>query len=452
MDSALPRLRDPQPFVCRVIGALFMLGGALGTVSLLLPHLRGEEAALWASALGATVVGAALILTASATPLWLLHLMVAGASVQICVSTYLAGSAAGVYSTMFVWIVLFTAYFFGRKWAFAHLAWLLACYALTLAMLGTSAGYSAFTRWLLVAFALAVASFVTSYLVARGERAERRTTRFFNLSLDMLCTAGPDGYLAEVNPAWTETLGYTPEEMRSQPFIEFVHPDDRPRTEAEAKRMFAGEDSIDFENRWRAKDGSWHWLLWSATLSGDDGLVYARASDHTERKRIEHEREVLIAKVESLARTDELTGLPNRRSLAENLEREMARARRTGGSLCVAMLDVDCFKAFNDAHGHVQGDALLREAAQRWDSRLRGSDFVARFGGEEFAVVLSDVAPDDAALTVERLRSDTPMGQTCSAGLARWTLADSAEDLLDRADGALYEAKQCGRDCLIVRA
>jgi diguanylate cyclase (GGDEF)-like protein/PAS domain S-box-containing protein len=452
MESALPRLRDPQPFISRVIGALFMLGGVLGAVSLLLPHLPGDEAALWASALGAAVVGAALILGASAVPLWMLHLMVAGASVQICVSTYLSGIATGVYSTMFVWVVLFTAYFFSRKWAFAHLVWLLACYAVTLAVLGSSPGYSPFTRWLLVAFALAVASFVTSYLVARSERAERRTQRFFNLSLDMLCTAGPDGYLAEVNPAWTETLGYSPEEMRSRPFVEFVHPDDRGRTEAEAERLFAGDEGIRFENRWLAKDGSWHWLLWSATLSGDDGLVYARATDNTERKRIELEREELIAKVESLARTDELTGLPNRRSLAENLEREMARARRDGASLFVAMLDLDRFKAFNDAHGHVQGDALLRTVAQRWDSLLRGSDFVARFGGEEFAVVLSGCTPGDAALVVERLRADTPMGQTCSAGVTSWNPADTAEDLLDRADAALYEAKQAGRDRLVVRA
>ena len=91
-----------------------------------------------------------------------------------------------------------------------------------------------------------------------------------------------------------------------------------------------------------------------------------------------------------LARSDALTGLPNRRGLDEQLPREMARARRTDSDLCLAIVDIDHFKAYNDANGHLAGDAVLRECAVAWDAVLRGEDTIVRFGGEEFLVVLPD--------------------------------------------------------------
>ena len=96
----------------------------------------------------------------------------------------------------------------------------------------------------------------------------------------------------------------------------------------------------------------------------------------------------LLARLQSTARTDALTGLPNRRVWDEDLERELARARRHGGALCLAMLDLDRFKAFNDQHGHQAGDQLLAAAATAWRPELRATDTLARYGGEEFAVLL----------------------------------------------------------------
>jgi diguanylate cyclase (GGDEF)-like protein/PAS domain S-box-containing protein len=153
----------------------------------------------------------------------------------------------------------------------------------------------------------------------------------------------------------------------------------------------------------------------------------------------------LLARLQSTARTDPLTGLPNRRVWDEDLEREIARARRHGGSLCLAMLDLDRFKAFNDEYGHQAGDQLLAATAAAWRPALRATDTIARYGGEEFAVLLPHSDQDAALVVVERLLDVVPLGQTTSAGVAVWDGAESAERLLARADAALYRAKNAGR-------
>lgn len=161
------------------------------------------------------------------------------------------------------------------------------------------------------------------------------------------------------------------------------------------------------------------------------------------------ERAGLIQRLERLAATDELTGVSNRRGWEEALNREIARSRRDGAALYVALFDLDDFKQYNDEHGHQAGDDLLRQTAAEWSSRLRATDILARYGGEEFALVFPTHPPETAAMVVERLRAAMAPGVTCSAGLAAWNRVESAEELVGRADGALYEAKRAGRDCLV---
>jgi diguanylate cyclase (GGDEF)-like protein len=161
------------------------------------------------------------------------------------------------------------------------------------------------------------------------------------------------------------------------------------------------------------------------------------------------ERAGLLARLEAVARTDDLTGLANRRSWDEELPRELARAHRQRQSVCVAMLDLDRFKRFNDELGHQAGDRLLKEAAAAWRSELRATDTLARYGGEEFAVLLPGCDPDQAVRLLERLRGATPAGQTCSAGVASWDGTEDAAALVARADAALYEAKSAGRDRVV---
>ncbi len=161
------------------------------------------------------------------------------------------------------------------------------------------------------------------------------------------------------------------------------------------------------------------------------------------------ERSVLLARLEASARTDDLTGLLNRRAWEEQLPREMARSRRNSTALCVAMLDLDLFKSYNDDRGHQAGDRLLKQSAAAWAGELRASDTLARYGGEEFTVALPGCTLADARVIVERLRAAMPAEQKVSAGVACWNGRESSEELVGRADAALYEAKRTGRDRLV---
>ncbi len=160
------------------------------------------------------------------------------------------------------------------------------------------------------------------------------------------------------------------------------------------------------------------------------------------------ERADRFSTVASLAASDPLTGLPNRRRWDEEAARMVARAERTGEPLAIAIIDLDRFKAYNDGHGHQAGDRLLKEAAAAWRDQLRGGDLLARWGGEEFAVALPGVTAEDAAPVLERLRRATPSGETASAGAATFVAGSTLAALVEQADQALYRAKARGRDRL----
>jgi diguanylate cyclase (GGDEF)-like protein len=157
------------------------------------------------------------------------------------------------------------------------------------------------------------------------------------------------------------------------------------------------------------------------------------------------ERMSLLSRLETLGRTDPLTGIPNRRAGEEELETEINRARRDGRDVSVAMIDLDRFKSYNDRHGHPAGDRLLKEATAAWRAVLRRSDVLSRYGGEEFALVLAACDGDQAQRVLEGLRAATP-GETCSVGIATWDGIETGEQLVSRADRALYRAKSEGRD------
>jgi diguanylate cyclase (GGDEF)-like protein len=141
-----------------------------------------------------------------------------------------------------------------------------------------------------------------------------------------------------------------------------------------------------------------------------------------------------------LARTDGLTGLPNRRTW----DHQLARATAVPGPLWVAILDLDHFKQFNDTSGHIAGDRLLRDAATAWQDALPADAFLARYGGEEFTVLLHGTA-GEAYAVLAALAAVTPAGQTFSAGVAGWDGHEEPPTLVARADTALYEAKRGGR-------
>ena len=431
------------------MAALLLAGAGLVVLSLVLPHPEGATMApVLAITAAMALAGTLCWILAARLTTPAVHAVIALTVLATGVLQWQSGVAVGQFGSIFVWATLICAYFFPRRIAAAHLAWLLVVYGLALALVPSTAGLSPVTKWLLLAVSLTVVMLFTSNIVARRYRADARARRFFDLSQDMLCTMDMNGRCVEVNGAWQRHLGYSAAEMQGKRLLEFTHPDDHQHARAEALEVFSGKPSAGLETRVQAKDGGWHWIRTSSVLEADEELVYARSTDITGLKELAAEREALLEEVELLARSDALTGLPNRRALDDHLPREMARAMRSGGDLCLAIVDIDHFKTYNDTFGHLAGDAVLRQCAVAWDSQVRGGDTIVRFGGEEFLVLLPECSLAIATEIVERLRAATPSAQTCSAGLAQWRPGETVDDLLARADGALYRAKESGRDRL----
>ncbi|MFP5579573.1 MAG: diguanylate cyclase [Acidimicrobiia bacterium] len=161
----------------------------------------------------------------------------------------------------------------------------------------------------------------------------------------------------------------------------------------------------------------------------------------------------LLAEVERLATSDALTGLANRRLFDETLERQVARARRTGEPLALAVVDIDHFKSVNDQHGHQVGDEVLRQLGAALRHAARAQDLVARYGGEEFVVIATDATVDDAEVLGERLRSAartvTAVPVTISVGVAGLPADGDGAAMVAHADAALYRAKAAGRDRVV---
>ncbi|MFH1060684.1 MAG: diguanylate cyclase, partial [Pseudomonadota bacterium] len=283
------------------------------------------------------------------------------------------------------------------------------------------------------------------------KQAQEERQRLFELSLVMLCVTGVDGYFREVNPAWSAILGWTPEELKARTCLEFIHPDDRAETLATFARLAQGQTVSGYENRMRCKDGTWRWLLWNSVPVLKTGLIYCAALDVTERKRLE-------ADLVRLATIDSLTNICNRHHFLERAEQEIQRVRRYGrAGLALMMMDLDHFKEINDRHGHEAGDKVLSEMAARVLDMLRESDVMGRLGGEEFAVLLVEAGDGEALRVAQRLRAtlaqspmlagQTAISYTVSIGVASLQPGDQGvEDLLRRADQALYQAKNRGRN------
>jgi two-component system cell cycle response regulator len=194
----------------------------------------------------------------------------------------------------------------------------------------------------------------------------------------------------------------------------------------------------------------------------DRNELLARARTQIRRKRLQDRLRENQQRSLSLALTDELTGLYNRRYLFAHLEEMIARRAHAGSDVAVLVLDIDHFKAVNDRHGHLGGDDVLRELAQRMLRQVRSVDLVSRFGGEEFVVVMPDTDLIGAEIVAERLRAAIARAPfalpstreqvpiTISIGVAAAEAPDDSVDaMLKRADGALYAAKNAGRDRVV---
>ena len=265
---------------------------------------------------------------------------------------------------------------------------------------------------------------------------------------------------------WLEMLGYGEGELDYdlEAWERLVHPDDRDRVDEELRAHLTGRtDTYRCEYRCRHHDGHYVWVLDTGTvIERDPSGRPLRATgihlDMTDRKRQETEREELIAELErtqarlkDLARVDELTGLGNRRVLAEAMDRAWLGVVSRGTPVAVLMVDLDGFKSHNDLHGHAHADAVLRSVALAMSSVVRSRDTIVRFGGDEFVVVVPDADPQVALAAAERIRRAVAATSavTASVGVAVWVPGCGIHDpdrLFAAADEALYAAKAGGRD------
>lgn len=283
-------------------------------------------------------------------------------------------------------------------------------------------------------------------------------------SSDMVTRIGLDNRLLYVSPACVRITGWPAEQLLDTSALAGIHPDDMERVEqaiAALKNGEAEEARFIYRQRHRDKGEIWAEAALHVTLASDNGEidgVVAVMRDMTEQKDLQD-------KLASLATTDGLTGLANRRAFDERLADEWARARRDGTQLSLLLIDVDHFKKFNDHYGHLAGDGCLRALSRILSATARRpADLAARYGGEEFAVLLPNTGPDGCAEVGEAIRqalhdlamlhAQNPPSRlvTVSVGAAT-SLPSQASDsstLVAAADRALYAAKDSGRDRLVM--
>jgi diguanylate cyclase (GGDEF)-like protein/PAS domain S-box-containing protein len=270
-----------------------------------------------------------------------------------------------------------------------------------------------------------------------------RIARLFEMTSDLLATVSLDGRFTLLNPAWEQVLGWTREELQAKPMHEFIHPDDVEQTLA---LILAGTHRPahleNFTNRYRHRDGSWRWLLWSARCDGD--TWYAAAKDVTDRMWLEHQ-----------ALRDPLTQLPNRLLLMDRARQALSRLDRSGGVVALLFIDLDRFKAVNDTFGHDVGDRLLISVSERLAEMMRDSDTVARLGGDEFVILGEEIESDEEALAladrvVQTLKEPFQVGgvevsMPASVGVSITHDGETdPESMLREADVAMYRAKGAG--------
>jgi diguanylate cyclase (GGDEF)-like protein/PAS domain S-box-containing protein len=301
-----------------------------------------------------------------------------------------------------------------------------------------------------------------------AEMALVQTKRMLDLALE---TSGIGTYTADlttggvvVDERYLEHIGYKPGEVK----IDFdwwrnnVHPTDLASfAEQSDQVMYGGLDDFIAEYRLRHRDGHWVWIQDHARIyeRDPDGRALASSGLHIDITR----RKEAELKLAYNADHDPLTDLLNRRGMWRAIRRVHAQCNRGQRPYCIAILDLDLFKQVNDVHGHLTGDRLLRETALLLRNNTREADWIGRWGGEEFLILMPDTSAEQAVVLIERLREqvagtqfdihDSQLEITTSAGIATCSLrSDTQDDVVNRADRALYLAKQEGRNRVCTEA
>ena len=284
--------------------------------------------------------------------------------------------------------------------------------------------------------------------------SERRFRSSFEHAAVGMALVGSEGRWLRVNRSLCEIVGYKDEELLQRTFQDITHPEDLDKDLRQARRLLEGEiSSYQMEKRYIHKDGHVVWVLLNGSLVRDEAgnplYFIAQVQDVSARKRIE-------GQLQRQALQDPLTGLPNRTLFVDRLGRALERTRRRKDRrVAVLFMDLDGFKVVNDSLGHEAGDLLLTLVAERLGRCLRPEDTLARFGGDEFVVLIEDVGGNEEAVRVAG-RIAKELGQpflvnghelftSASIGIGLgdvWT--KTPEYLLRDSDVAMYKAKNGG--------
>lgn len=284
-------------------------------------------------------------------------------------------------------------------------------------------------------------------------------------SRDIIIIADFEGHRSYVSAAGADWGGWSREELLRHGSFDLVHPEDRFAVVATIQELRSGRDGALIECRIRTRHGEYVWVESNLRAIRDQatGLptgVLNNVREITERKRAEQQLANAYRAVETLAVTDTLTGLANRRRFDQCLQVEWRRGLRDHTPLSLLFIDADVFKSYNDTHGHLRGDSCLKQIAEAvLDGVRRPGDLVARYGGEEFAVILPNTASRGAFQIAQEIcavmrdrrlpHSGNPLGVvTVSVGCATLVpqFGQHADALIDCADQALYQAKRDGRN------
>ena len=290
--------------------------------------------------------------------------------------------------------------------------------------------------------------------------------------------AGSDLACDYFNRGWLDFTGRGLDEELGDGWMKGVHPDDREYLVAELRKAAESGSRSEIEYRLRCHNGQYRWMLATTVVRGGPGGhpagMIGTCVDITEHRQSRLELQQLLTasdaahaslaeqtqRLHRLAETDPLTGLLNRRSFLELFERERMRSLRYQRPLALILLDIDFFKRINDSHGHAAGDTALKRIAELLIAHCRPMDVVCRYGGEEFCVMTPETTEAGAANLAERIR--LALADCCIQARGRtlrvtgsFGVADCVGDLnnvdqlIERADRALYVAKQTGRDRVV---
>lgn len=298
--------------------------------------------------------------------------------------------------------------------------------------------------------------------------SEKKFRTFVEQAHDIIYTLDLQGCFQYVSPNWRDRLGTDPASVVGQHYTSLVHPDDWPVWLSSLPGKTSG-----IEYRVRHADGSWRWHTSSLTPLFDEQQrpsgILGVTRDISLRKAHElalrqardaaqaanRELQLVNAQLSNLATTDTLTGAWNRRHFEQELQRELIQSQRYAEPLSLLMFDIDHFKAVNDRYGHPVGDTVLVGLTRLVQRNLRAADTLARWGGEEFVIMMPHCDADEAVGLAEKLRAllalqtfETVGQVTASFGVTQCRPEDSPQSWLKRADLALYQAKAEGRNAV----